>query len=132
MYYDAALTGKRIQKLRKSQGLTQEQLAEELNISAVHMSKIEIGKRSCSLDVLAEIAVFFGASLDYLVLGKSTEKDLRGRLTPPSALLKICGTVCDWYKEYQWLVLPRHKKVIAFPLNLNHQPGRPAGVDFEN
>ena len=80
MYYDAALTGKRIQKLRKSQGLTQEQLAEELNISAVHMSKIESGKRSCSLDVLAEIAVFFGASLDYLVLGKSTEKDLRGEI----------------------------------------------------
>ncbi len=80
IYYDAALTGKRIQKLRKSQGLTQEQLAEELNISAVHMSKIEIGKRSCSLDVLAEIAVFFGASLDYLVLGKSTEKDLRGEI----------------------------------------------------
>ena len=80
MYYDAALTGKRIQKLRKSQGLTQEQLAEELNISAVHMSLIEIGKRSCSLDVLAEIAVFFGASLDYLVLGKSTEKDLRGEI----------------------------------------------------
>jgi transcriptional regulator with XRE-family HTH domain len=80
MYYDAILTGKRIQKLRKSQGLTQEQLAEELNISAVHMSKIEIGKRSCSLDVLAEIAVFFGASLDYLVLGKSTEKDLRGEI----------------------------------------------------
>ena len=80
MYYDAALTGKRIQKLRKSQGLTQEQLAEEFNISAVHLSKIEIAKRSCSLDVLAEIAVFFGASLDYLVLGKSTEKDLRGEI----------------------------------------------------
>ena len=80
MYYDAALTGKRIQKLRKSQGLTQEQLAEELNISAVHMSKIEIGKRSCSLDVLAEIAVFFGASLDYLVLGKVSDSEVRARL----------------------------------------------------
>ena len=42
MYYDAALTGKRIQKLRKSQGLTQEQLAEELNISAVQDLRGEI------------------------------------------------------------------------------------------
>ena len=80
MYYDAALTGKRIQKLRKSQGLTQEQLAERLNVSTVHLAKIETGKRGCSLDILIDFAAFFNASLDYLVLGKSTEKDLRGEI----------------------------------------------------
>ena len=32
------------------------------------------------MDVLAEIAVFFSASLDYLVLGKPVEKDLRGEI----------------------------------------------------
>ena len=80
MHYNAVDTGKRIQKLRKNRGLTQEQLAEKLNLSTVHMAKIEIGKRSCSLDVLAEFAVFFNASLDYLVLGKITARELRGEL----------------------------------------------------
>lgn len=51
MHYNALNTGKRIQKLRKDKGLTQEQLAERLNLSTVHMAKIETGQRSCSLDV---------------------------------------------------------------------------------
>ena len=80
MHYNALNTGKRIQKLRKDKGLTQEQLAERLNLSTVHMVKIETGQRSCSLDVLTEFAMFFNASLDYLVLGKITEKELRGEL----------------------------------------------------
>ena len=80
MFYNAGNTGKRIQKLRKGRSFTQEQLAEKLNLSTVHMAKIETGRRSCSLDVLAEIAVFFDTSLDYLVLGKTTEKELRGEL----------------------------------------------------
>ena len=80
MHYNALNTGKRIQKLRKDKGLTQEQLAERLNPSTVHMAKIETGQRSCSLDVLTEFAMFFNASLDYLVLGKITEKELRGEL----------------------------------------------------
>lgn len=77
MYYDTAETGKRIQDLRKSKGLTQEQLAEQLNISTVHLAKIEIGSRSCSLDILIAIAIFFDASLDYIVFGKAhSDNDL--------------------------------------------------------
>lgn len=66
MHYNALNTGKRIQKLRKDKGLTQEQLAERLNLSTVHMAKIETGQRSCSLDVLTEFAMFFNASLECL------------------------------------------------------------------
>lgn len=80
MYYDIAEIGTRIQKLRKGHGLTQEQLAEELNISTIHLSKIENGKRGCSLDILVSIAVFFDASLDYLALGKCREHELRKQI----------------------------------------------------
>lgn len=71
MYYDINTMGKRIQTLRQSGGLTQEQLAEKLNISTVHLAKIEIGSRNCSLDILIAIASFFDASLDYIVFGKA-------------------------------------------------------------
>ncbi len=71
MYYDAIEIGKRIQKLRKAKELTQERLAEQLNISTVHLAKIEIGSRNCSLDILISIAAFFDTSLDYILFGKA-------------------------------------------------------------
>ncbi len=44
MYFDSYITGKRIQQLRKTKGLTQEQFAAKLNISDRHLGKIERGK----------------------------------------------------------------------------------------
>lgn len=93
MHYNALNTGKRIQKLRKDKGLTQEQLAERLNLSTVHMAKIETGQRSCSLDVLTEFAMFFNASLDYLVLGKSRKKNCGESLKLLSTLWRAYGIV---------------------------------------
>ena len=80
MSYDTLEIGRRIQKLRREKGMTQEQLAGQLNISTVHLAKIETGKRGCSLDILIDFAAFFNASLDYLAFGKATEKELRGEL----------------------------------------------------
>jgi len=71
MYYNPIEAGKRIQNLRKERGMTQMQMADELNISTTHLAKIEIGSRGCSLDILISIAVFLEASLDYIVFGKA-------------------------------------------------------------
>lgn len=70
MYNEIRNIGCRIRQLRKGKAITQEQLAEELNVSLDHLAKVETGKRSCSLEVLIDIAAFFGVSLDYLILGK--------------------------------------------------------------
>ncbi len=48
--------GKRIQKLRKSSGFTQEELAEKIGISRAYMGFIEQGRYSASLEVLEKIA----------------------------------------------------------------------------
>ncbi len=80
MIYDTLEIGKRIRKLRREKGLTQEQLAEQLNVSTVHLAKIETGKRGCSLDILIGFAAFFNTGLDYLAFGKATEKELRGEI----------------------------------------------------
>lgn len=80
MNYQIEEIGSRIRQLRKGRGMTQEQLAEALNISTVHMTKIENGSRGCSLDILISIAMFFDASLDYLVLGRVRENELRKQL----------------------------------------------------
>ena len=70
MYFDLVATGKRIRTLRKEAKLTQEKLAEALNISRIHLAHIEIGEKAPSIDLLIVMAEFFGTTLDYLVLGR--------------------------------------------------------------
>ena len=60
---------------RVAAGFTQEKLAEELNISWDHLSKIERGARSCSIDLLIAISGHFGVSTDYLLTGKEMSKE---------------------------------------------------------
>ncbi len=69
MYFDAYATGKRIQQLRKANGMTQEELAIRLNISDRHLGRIERGECAASIDLLVEIAVFLKTTLDFLIIG---------------------------------------------------------------
>lgn len=48
--------GHRIQKRRQELGITQEELADRLNLSRTHMGHIEQGRRSPSLEVINKIA----------------------------------------------------------------------------
>lgn len=75
MYFDPVATGKRVKELRESRGYTQIQFSEEMNISRGYYSKVELGIKAPSIDVLIDIAEFFGVTLDYLVLGKTLEMD---------------------------------------------------------
>lgn len=70
MYYDQKQCGLRVKQMRKLYGYTQEELAEELNISVKHMGRIETGNSAASIDLLIEMTVVFHVSLDYLVLGR--------------------------------------------------------------
>ena len=74
MYYDQKESGKRIAKLRKERGLTQEQLAEKLNISTSNLGKLERGLQGMSIDLLVEIRCFFGVSPDYILLGEEIQR----------------------------------------------------------
>lgn len=69
MYFDSYITGKRIQQLRKTKGLTQEQFAAKLNISDRHWGKIERGEGTASIDLLVEVAISLNTTLDFLILG---------------------------------------------------------------
>ena len=75
MYYDQKESGKRIAALRKEKGMTQEQLAEKLNISYSMMAKIEIGNKGISIDLLIELTVFFDVSMEYIILDYELHKD---------------------------------------------------------
>lgn len=59
--------GYRIRKKRISQNLSQEQLAEIVDISVTHMSHIETGNTKLSLPVLLKIANALESSVDELL-----------------------------------------------------------------
>ena len=48
--------GKKIQKLRKALGYTQEELAEKLHISRTHMGHIEQGRKSPSIKLMDKLS----------------------------------------------------------------------------
>ncbi len=58
--------GKEIRRLRNARGLTQEALAAALNVTAQTVSKWECGNSIPDVQLLPEIAVYFGVSIDQL------------------------------------------------------------------
>ena len=58
--------GKEIRRLRNDRGLTQEALAAALNVTAQTVSKWECGNSIPDVQLLPEIAVYFGVTIDQL------------------------------------------------------------------
>ena len=61
------MLGEKIAEQRKKLGLSQEELAEKLNISQKSISKYELGDRKPQYKVLARMAEYFGVTTDYLL-----------------------------------------------------------------
>ena len=77
MYFNQVEFGKRLQECRKSRGITQETLAELLGFaSKQHVSRMERGVESCSLDVLVELSGLLHVSTDYLLMGTNPDKEI--------------------------------------------------------
>lgn len=73
--------GKRMKKQRKLLNMTQEQLAEKLNISVKHYGGVERGNAGLSLENLIEVSDILGINLDYLIKGdKNPEEMIPGRV----------------------------------------------------
>lgn len=70
MTLDFKPIGKRIFNLRRERNITQEQLAELVNLSVTQVSKLENGKSRLSLDSLINIATVLDASTDEILFGR--------------------------------------------------------------
>ena len=87
MDIDKKLIGKRIKHRRELAGLSQEQLAERLNLSTNHISSMECGKSLLTTKRLLMLCDVLGGTPDYYLIGAITpEADaimtLIKRLTP--------------------------------------------------
>ena len=71
-----ALLGKRIREERLRLNLTQEKLAEDVDLTTAYIGQVERGERSLTLENVIKIANRLGVSVDYLLSDSlSTEKD---------------------------------------------------------
>lgn len=60
--------GKRIREERLKLNLTQEKLAEDVDLSTAYIGQIERGERSLTLENLVAVAIRLGVTVDYLLL----------------------------------------------------------------
>lgn len=73
--------GEKLKMLRASRGLSQEQLAAELDVSRQAISKWECGDSTPDLDKLRAICTYFGVTTGYLIWERSED-------TPKAAVLE--------------------------------------------
>ena len=82
--------GQNIRKIRKAHGLSQEELAEKVNISTTHMSHIETGNTKLSLSVFVDIATALEVRTDDL-LDNPTASTTSSSLDTIAAVLERCN-----------------------------------------
>jgi transcriptional regulator with XRE-family HTH domain len=106
---DYVLIGKRLKKAREDKGITQEKLAEYLDVSNAYVSKIERGKTSLNLNTFSAICDYLGISMSFILTGSvlSSENYMRNEIaelinkcSPAKVVLiaKIIKEICD-FKE---------------------------------
>lgn len=61
------ILGERLKELREEKGLTQRRLADQLGVHSVTYLHYEKDQRQPPLSLLADIAIFYGVSVDYLL-----------------------------------------------------------------
>lgn len=89
MALDYSIIGERLKKARLSKGLTQEQLAETLDVSVAFLSRAERGNVKINLARITQICDILDVSIGYILTG--TVCNSKDYLTEDfSNLLKDC------------------------------------------
>ena len=105
MPLDYSLIGKRIKQRRKRLDLTQEEVAERIDISNQHMSNIERAKSIPSTEVIMKLAAALDTTPNEFLLGTSLYpgeewKAVAEKLRPlGEGQLELVSRFIDWVSE---------------------------------
>mgnify|MGYP002549950150 CR=1 FL=1 len=93
--------GEKLGELRQKQGLTQQQVAERLEVTAAAVSTYERDANLPSLPVLKKLAGLYGVSLDYLMdMEPACNAELRHRQELlVGRLEEIIGELTQWIED---------------------------------
>ena len=73
---DQRKIGEFLKELRKEKNLTQEQLAEQLNVSNRSVSRWETGRNMPDIGLLVEIAELYDVSISEIIDGKRRSENM--------------------------------------------------------
>lgn len=93
--------GKKIANLRKSQGMTQEDLGKVLNVTYQAVSKWERGESLPDIETMSRIAKYFKVPIDYFVDGEETNAEAAPATAAPAvnAVVGMCTQCGKMLKE---------------------------------
>ena len=118
--------GENIKRLRRERGITQEELAERMNISAPAVSKWERGETLPDITMVLPLASYFGVTTDELLGFDETKNEERiqwyidegHRLSAIGKLKEAFGVICQAYSEF-----PNDFRIIEeYMWKLNYDP----------
>ena len=82
----------KLRSLRKDKSLSQEEVAEKLNVSRQTISKYELGDATPDLNKISEIAELFNVSFDYL-LGDGVVKEEKQVIQSSNNTITIMSSI---------------------------------------
>ncbi|MGI6622873.1 MAG: helix-turn-helix transcriptional regulator [Clostridiaceae bacterium] len=81
MKLDVKLLGAAIKNARMEKKITQEQLAEMVGITSIHLKQLESGRRKPSIDVLYALSRTLNISVDSIFFPERTDgRDLQNKI----------------------------------------------------
>lgn len=115
--------GEKLQTLRRSRGLSQEQLAEILEVSRQAVSKWENGDSAPDLDRLRAICTYFGVTTDYLIWDEPEDaprgaEEARSRETQRKPLRETVREHSEWAGYAVAILVGAFVNVSAVPRGL--------------
>ena len=75
MALDYSIIGQRLKKVRTDKNMTQEKLAEQLDVSIAFLSRIERGSSHINLKRLTQICEILGVTEGYILNGVSSKSN---------------------------------------------------------
>lgn len=125
--------GEKLQTLRRSRGLSQEQLAEILEVSRQAVSKWENGDSAPDLDRLRAICTYFGVTTDYLIWDEPEDaprgaEEARSRETQRKPLRETVREHSEWAGYAVAILVGAFVDVSAVPRGLRARHCRRAAA----
>ncbi len=94
--------GETLVNLRKKKGLSQEQLAEKLNLTRQTISKWELNQSAPDIAYLLQLSDFFEVSTDYLIKGETQKSNSND--SQHSEIVTVTTSQSE-DKAYKWCVI---------------------------
>jgi len=83
--------GKNIKRFREEKGLTQDAMAEKLNVTRQAVSNWECGKTEPDIDMLHKISCALGVSVEEIIYGEKRQYTIINNITEGSKTVSKAG-----------------------------------------